>query len=198
MKSTHDIVRFDREIIQQPALVAQLALTKQVFGVIRRGIASQSDLVPVGLRGVARNQRFALEIPADAIQAVIHPWEITTRESFRVNEVAQFPAYAQYHAARKILSGFKWGVGGSLGFELSSGISAIKPTSDFDLLLYANAPAELPLTVIAANHSFFEQFDTQVITAKGGFALKEYLRTPAKKILLKTDAGPLLTKELWS
>lgn len=198
MRLAHDIVRFNQAAIQQRELVRQLALSKQVFGVIRRALPSQPDLVPIGLRGVARHQRFALEIPITAIQAIVHPWEITARESFRAAEIAQFPVYEQYHVAQKILAGLKWGVGGSLGFELTSRIQAVKPTSDFDLLLYANGPTEIPLAVITKNRLFFEQFDTQVITPKGGFALKEYLRTPDKKILLKTDTGPILTKELWS
>ena len=71
------------------------------------------------------------------------------------------------------------GIGGSLGFELSTGIPAVKETSDFDLLLYADSPIELPIQAIQS-HPAFEQFDTQVITSKGGFSLKEYLRTPEK------------------
>ncbi len=65
-----------------------------------------------------------------------------------------YPVYQQFHAARNILSGCKWGIGGSLGFELSTGIPAVKETSDFDLLLYANSPIELPIQVIQSHPAF--------------------------------------------
>lgn len=196
MITAHDIVLFDKKEIQQE-LPEWLILSQQVYGVVRRAEPSDPEVLPIGLRGVTRNQRLALEIPTASVQKVIHPWEIIDRESFREEEIAQFPAYQQFHAARDILSGHKWGIGGSLGFELTSGIKAVKETSDFDLLLYADSPAGLPLQAIQTHSDFFEQLDTQVITSKGGFSLKEYLRTPEKKILLKTTAGPKLTKEIW-
>jgi phosphoribosyl-dephospho-CoA transferase len=196
MITAHDIVLFDKKEIQQE-LPEWLVLSQQVYGVVRRAEPSDPEVLPIGLRGAARNQRLALEIPTASVQKVIHPWEIIDRESFRQEEIIHFPAYQQFHAARDILSGYKWGIGGSLGFELTSGIKAVKETSDFDLLLYADSPAGLPLQAIQAHSDFFEQLDTQVITSKGGFSLKEYLRTPEKKILLKTTAGPKLTKEIW-
>ncbi|EPH97701.1 malonate decarboxylase holo-[acyl-carrier-protein] synthase [Enterococcus faecalis 13-SD-W-01] len=196
MITAHDIVLFDKKEIKEE-LPEWLKLSQQVYGVVRRSEPSDPAFLPIGLRGSARNQRFALEILSDSIQKVIHPWTIIDQESFREKEIASFPAYQQFHAARDILSGYKWGVGGSLGFELASGIQAVKETSDFDLLLYADSPAGLPLQAIQSHSDFFEQFDTQVITSKGGFSLKEYLRTPEKKILLKTTTGPKLTKEIW-
>ncbi len=60
-----------------------------------------------------------------------------------------------------------------------------------------DTPAGLPLKAIQSHPDFFEQFDTQVITTQGGFSLKEYLRNPEKKILLKTTEGQKLTKEIW-
>ena len=46
------------------------------------------------------------------------------------------------------------GIGGSLGFELSTGIPAVKETSDFDLLLYADSPIELPIQAIQSHPAF--------------------------------------------
>ncbi|MCS5464967.1 hypothetical protein NWO25_12095 [Enterococcus lactis] len=78
------------------------------------------------------------------------------------------------------------GIGGSLGFELSTGIPAVKETSDFDLLLYADSPIELPIQAIQSHPAFLSNSIPKSLTSKGGFSLKEYLRTPEKKILLKT------------
>ncbi|WP_458114886.1 malonate decarboxylase holo-ACP synthase [Enterococcus faecium] len=196
MIQAHDIVVFDKKEIKKE-LPEWLKLSQQVYGVVRRAEPADRGVLPIGLRGTARNQRLALEIPSDSVQKVIYPWTIIDRESFREKEVAPFPVYQQFHAARNILSGCKWGIGGSLGFELSTGIPAVKETSDFDLLLYADSPIELPIQAIQSHPAFFEQFDTQVITSKGGFSLKEYLRTPEKKLLLKTTTGPKLTEEIW-
>ncbi|EGP5127795.1 biotin-independent malonate decarboxylase subunit beta [Enterococcus faecium] len=143
------------------------------------------------------NEAIANHQAKHAVKQVIHPWDIIEQESYRQEKIMDYPVYQQFHAARNILSGCKWGIGGSLGFELSTGIPAVKETSDFDLLLYANSPIELPIQVIQSHPAFFEQFDTQVVTRQGGFSLKEYLREPEKKILLKTVEGPKLTKELW-
>lgn len=44
---------------------------------------------------------------------------------------------------RNILLGCKWGIGGSLGFELLIGILVVKEISDFDLLLYVDLLIEL-------------------------------------------------------
>ncbi|WP_165005667.1 MULTISPECIES: malonate decarboxylase holo-ACP synthase [unclassified Enterococcus] len=197
MIQAHDVVIFDKQVIEQQTLPEWLILSEKMYGTVRRALPKDPSQLGIGLRGFARNQRLALEIPMQAVQKVVHPWEIIDQESFRQSEIAQFPVYQQYHVARELLSGYKWGVGGSLGFELTTGIQAVKETSDFDLLIYADSPIGLPNAAIQSHPDFFEQFDTQVITSKGGFALKEYLRLPDKKILLKTAAGPELTREIW-
>lgn len=52
--------------------------------------------------------------------------DIIEQESYRQEKIMDYPVYQQFHAARNILSGCKWGIGGSLGFELSTGIPAVK------------------------------------------------------------------------
>ena len=183
MIQAHDIVLFDKHEIEGFTLPEWVVLTEKMFGTVRRASTDHAEILPIGLRGPARNQRWATEI--------------IEQESYRQEKIMDYPVYQQFHAARNILSGCKWGIGGSLGFELSTGIPAVKETSDFDLLLYANSPIELPIQVIQSHPAFFEQFDTQVVTRQGGFSLKEYLREPEKKIQLKTVEGPKLTKELW-
>ncbi|MDU0990319.1 MAG: malonate decarboxylase holo-ACP synthase, partial [Enterococcus faecium] len=186
MIQAHDIVLFDKHEIERFPLPEWVVLTEKMFGTVRRALTDHAEILPIGLRGPARNQRWATEISKHAVKQVIHPWDIIEQESYRQEKIMDYPVYQQFHAARNILSGCKWGIGGSLGFELSTGIPAVKETSDFDLLLYADSPIELPIQAIRSHPAFFEQFDTQVVTRQGGFSLKEYLREPEKKILLKT------------
>lgn len=192
----HDIVRFDKRVVDTGHWPNWFEQENQLYATVRRDKV-QKEFIPVGLRGNERNQRFAFELPKQAVKEVICPFELTQKDSFRQAEVIGFPAYQAYEQARRILRETKWGVGGSLGFELATNMPTIKETSDFDLLLYADTPAELPMEEVRQNQDFFSQCDTQVITPKGGFSLQEYLRNPTKKILVKTTSGPILTDKLW-
>ncbi|MBH8458696.1 hypothetical protein I8R59_29970, partial [Klebsiella pneumoniae] len=139
MIQAHDIVLFDKHEIERFPLPEWVVLTEKMFGTVRRASTDHAEILPIGLRGPARNQRWATEISKHAVKQVIHPWDIIEQESYRQEKIMDYPVYQQFHAARNILSGCKWGIGGSLGFELSTGIPAVKETSDFDLLLYADS-----------------------------------------------------------
>ncbi|WP_430612588.1 malonate decarboxylase holo-ACP synthase [Enterococcus sp. DIV0876] len=197
MNRAHDIVLLEKEVLDTFDVPEWFQPSKVIYATVRRGIPTNPSYLPVGLRGTARAQRFGFEAPCNMIKRTIHPWDLIYKESFRKQAIADFPAYRQYREARSLLRDCNWGVGGSLGFELATQQPTVNESSDFDLLLYADEPARIPYTILRENHAFFDKLDTQVITPKGGFALKEYLRDPEKKILLKTDEGPKLTTELW-
>ena len=194
--NAHDIVQFHITENMSVTWPEWFEKTTPFYATIRRGRAEKGYL-PVGLRGKERNQRFAFELLLEAVDTVIQPWSLIKKSSFREEEIAHYPVYQAYKQAAEILQGAKWGVGGSLGFELATGRPTVKPTSDFDLLIYANEPAELPLLAIQQHLAYFQQVDTQIISQKGGFSLKEYLKNPSKKLLMKTISGPVLTDELW-
>ncbi|MGX7265027.1 malonate decarboxylase holo-ACP synthase [Enterococcus crotali] len=196
MIEAHDIVRIHPSFMSTKEWPDWFKATDRLYATVRRAVVNEK-VIPVGLRGQQRNQRFAFELPVTAVEEVIHPWELIQKDSFRQKEVADFSAYQAYIQARKLLQETTWGVGGSLGFELATDYPTIKETSDLDVLIYVKESAELPLEVIRQNLSLFSQWDTQVITKKGGFSLKEYLQNPNKKILLKTITGPILTDKLW-
>jgi phosphoribosyl-dephospho-CoA transferase len=197
MNFAHDIVLIDKQELATVTLPEWVCVTEKMYATVRRGIPTSKQHLLVGLRGSKREQRFGLEVPTTSVEATIHPWELVTKESFRQADIADYLVYRQYHEAQQLLIDCKWGVGGSLGFELATNQPTVKVTSDLDLLLYAETAAQLPLTIIQRNPTFFENVDIQVITNQGGFSLKEYLRNPAKKILLKTDEGPKLTNMIW-
>lgn len=197
MNRAHDIVQLDKEVLDMIDIPKWFSEKEQLFATVRRGKPHNPSYLPVGLRGEKRQERFAFQAPCNMIKRTIHPWELITRESFRFNEVANYPVYRSYQQARLLLKYYSWGIGGSLGFELAAKQAAIKPTSDLDLLLYADTKEKLPLELLEKQAAFFQQIDVQVITKQGGFALKEYLEHPSKKILVKTDEGPKLTTEIW-
>ncbi|MFC4771397.1 malonate decarboxylase holo-ACP synthase [Enterococcus hermanniensis] len=197
MICAHDIVLLDKKVLKNIELPGWFAETDRLYATVRRGIPHDAGSILVGLRGKERQQRFGFEATLNKVEEVIHPWELVTKNSFRQAEVAAYPVYHQYREAQLLLKNYHWGVGGSLGFELATQRATIKSSSDLDLLLYADSAAELPMKEIEENMAFFEKLDTQIISQKGGFALKEYLSQPSKKILLKTNKGPKLTTEIW-
>lgn len=197
MNFAHDIVLIDNQALADLVLPDWLQQREKMYATVRRGIPQSPQHILVGFRGTKREQRFGTEILSKYVMATIHPWQLIAKESFRQKDIADYPVYRQYREAQRLLCDCQWGVGGSLRFELASDQTAIKVTSDLDLLLYADSATQLPLQLIQDNKDFFNNLDIQVITKKGGFSLKEYLRNPQKKLLLKTDEGPKLTNEIW-
>ena len=90
-----------------------------------------------------------------------------------------------------------WGITGSTGYALATGIPVIHAASDLDLLIRAPQPLSRD-----ALEKWQQQLagglcraDTQVDTPRGGFALNEWLRDG--KALLKTSQGPQLVRDPW-
>jgi phosphoribosyl-dephospho-CoA transferase len=91
-----------------------------------------------------------------------------------------------------------WGITGSVGFALASGVSTLRQDSDLDLLLRASKPlprgeARSLLALLQASPA---RIDMQVDTGHGGFALAEWAGN-ADRVLLKTGRGPLLVSDPW-
>src|SRR5690606_7693142 len=90
-----------------------------------------------------------------------------------------------------------WGITGSTGYALATGIPVIHADSDLDLLI--RAPQPLPPAAFERWQSQLSsalcRADTQVETPLGVFALNEWLRDG--KALLKTRHGPRLMTDPW-
>lgn len=90
-----------------------------------------------------------------------------------------------------------WGITGSTGYALATGIPVIHADSDLDLLIRAPRPIS-PDAFTAWQTQLGRALcraDTQVDTPDGGFALAEWLRDG--KTLLKTSRGPRLVADPW-
>lgn len=95
-------------------------------------------------------------------------------------------------------SGLCWGVTGSAGFELASGLPVTHAGSDLDLLLRSPEPlarstARQLMDALGATPC---KVDIQLQTPLGGVALVEWARAPAR-VMVKGEQGPLLVTDPW-
>jgi phosphoribosyl-dephospho-CoA transferase len=151
--------------------------------------------IPVGLRGLARNQRWPAYVAVDAVVRCATPEMLAASRAHVLPAVlgaALDLVTAGLHGA-----GLAWGPGGSAGFYLATGVPVLRASSDLDIILRAPAPftpgqrACLELLLAAAPC----RLDVQVDTGGGGFALAEWLR--GGRVMVKTAAGPVLCADPW-
>ncbi|MBC8651983.1 malonate decarboxylase holo-ACP synthase [Pseudomonas sp. MTM4] len=183
---------------QLPADAPAWALAVLAAGqpvVVRRARVAPG-LVAVGLRGTTRAQRLATVMPFEAIRHCLAPEQLVER---RARE--ELPVFHALAGLRPLLDGLGhvWGVTGSAGFQLATGLHAAHPDSDLDLLLRAERP--LPrsearsLLQLLADHDC--RIDLQLETPLGGVALREWAGSAAR-VLAKTEHGPRLVDDPWA
>ncbi|NVZ80043.1 malonate decarboxylase holo-ACP synthase, partial [Pseudomonas gingeri] len=172
-----------------PGWVAE-ALSHGQPVVVRRALASAGQ-VPVGVRGVLREQRFATLMPRLLVERRVRPEALIAS----IGWGRDWPALQALHYLRPLLnaSGLAWGVGGSAGFELATGLPTLHQQSDLDLIL--RAPQALSRRQAAGLlqqlDNPFCRVDLQVQTPQGAVALAEWAG-PARRVLLKRAEGALL------
>ncbi|MGQ9453817.1 MULTISPECIES: malonate decarboxylase holo-ACP synthase [Leclercia] len=165
--------------------------------VVRRDVDGNGR-IPVGVRGLKRDQRAAGWVNPHQIARIVSPEQLSAEESLlRSPFITQPPVQVAVQLSRTSWP-WTWGITGSTGYALATGIAVIHADSDLDLLI--RAPQPLSRTVLLSWQSQLEgalcRADTQVETPLGGFALNEWLRDG--KTLLKTDRGPRLTANPWA
>lgn len=165
--------------------------------VVRRDVDGNGR-IPVGVRGLKRDQRAAGWVNPHQIARIVSPEQLSAEESLlRSPFITQPPVQVAVQLSRTSWP-WTWGITGSTGYALATGIAVIHADSDLDLLI--RAPEPLSRTVLLSWQSQLEgalcRVDTQVETPLGGFALNEWLRDG--KTLLKTDRGPRLTANPWA
>ncbi|MFK9003245.1 malonate decarboxylase holo-ACP synthase [Pseudomonas pergaminensis] len=160
--------------------------------VVRRAVA-EPGYVAVGVRGRLREQRFAAEMPMAAVQRRVIP------EALRgVISPRDLPALRALAALRPVLAQDAWGVTGSAGFELASGVEALHEQSDLDLILRTPEPlargdAEDLLAILETAEC---AVDLQLQTPFGAVALREWA-SGSRRVLLKTARGAHLVLDPW-
>jgi phosphoribosyl-dephospho-CoA transferase len=169
--------------------------------VVRRAVPS-GDRVPVGLRGTARHQRCAAHVAADRIARKVSPHDIA--HSVSGNPLVRDARLACLRTLGRLAcmlneTSLTWGVTGSVGFTLASGLDVLRDDSDLDLLVHApdRHVAEALRALGGSTRDAESRVDVQVETPCGAFALNEWLRTGGP-VLLKTTRGPLLVDDPWN
>lgn len=160
--------------------------------VVRRAIAP-SGHVAVGVRGRLREQRFAAVMPTAAVQRRVVPEALCGVISPR-----DLPALQALDQLRPVLARENWGVTGSAGFELASGIEALHAKSDLDLILrtptrFDRGDAEDLLAIL---DTAVCAVDLQLQTPFGAVALREWAG-PSRRVLLKNASGAQLVLDPW-
>lgn len=184
---------------QEAPAWARAALGGHVPVVVRRAPAD-SGWVAVGIRGSAREQRHATWMRVSEIRRLVSPQAVARAGRWRSHAQPHWPALRALSqlAPRFDALGLAWGVTGSLGFELASGISAAHPDSDLDLSL--RAPDQLSRaearTLCVLLDAAPGRIDLQLETPCGAVALREWA-SEAPRVLLKTQNGPLLVSDPW-
>jgi phosphoribosyl-dephospho-CoA transferase len=166
--------------------------------VVRRQKMDTSTLLPVGLRGRERNQRLAACVPHASVARCVSPEMLAQRRTDTpANGIAALETLA---GLRPLLDdiGLPWGPTGGVGFMLATGLPVLRVQSDLDLVLRAPSPLDHRQTMLLSRlmNRTTCRIDLQIDTGFGGFSFAEWL-AGRDRVLLKTDAGPLLTHDPW-
>jgi len=179
---------------EAPGWVAEaLSLGQPV--VVRRELTT-SDQVAVGVRGPLREQRFATLMPRALVERCVRPEALIDIEVC----AQDWPALQALHYLRPLLnaSGLVWGVSGSAGFELATGLPTLHQQSDLDLIL--RVPQTLSrrqaIGLLQQLDNPFCRVDLQLQTPLGAVALVEWAGT-ARRVLLKQADGVQLVLDPW-
>jgi len=167
--------------------------------VVRRSRISDG-LIPVGMRGSQRHERCAGFTKLNEVLETRRPDQLRlllAEDSRRGLQAFRSLSYLESHLAGLDIS---WGPGGSVGYELASGIPAVRADSDLDFILFA--PRKLEITEAQDLWRMISsapgKVDALVETPFCGFSLEEFVTTSPRKILLRTSNGRILGSNLWS
>ena len=160
--------------------------------VVRRASVAEG-FVAVGVRGHSREQRFAALMPLAAVQRRVAPEALREVVSPR-----DLPALQALDQLRPVLAPLSWGVTGSAGFELATGIEALHAHSDLDLILRTPQPLDRndARDLLATLDKAVCAVDLQLQTPFGAVALREWAG-PSRRVLLKTVNGAHLVLDPW-
>src|SRR5689334_17841313 len=119
-------------------------LARARWGVVRR-TRGRDGLVPVGVRGGTRAERFAGWVCPGKVREYLTPPQLAARRGWRGHpRRVQIAALAVLDEVESIMArarlGSHWGPAGSVAFELASGCATASCASDADLVLLPGEP----------------------------------------------------------
>lgn len=160
----------------------------QGIAVVRR-MKVEAGKVAIGFRGDNRSKRFAAITTISNIKRVIRPFDVL---------INPYPAthVQSLTYTEKILDGFKWGIGGSIGFSMGTGINVCHENSDIDIILYCEKLQELDQLkpILSELQKSPQRVDVQVeILGVGAVVLADYLNHSS--FIVRTSTGPILLEK---
>lgn len=189
------------EVSDDAPVWAKRELEREVPWVVVRRAVPEPGTVTVGVRGVVRRERWACSMPLSCVRERVAPQTLAGERAWgRVGPArGGLPALAALEMVAELLEsrGLRWGPGGSVGYELASGIPAVTKRSDLDLILprpelLERAEAREILEDLA---SLPVRADAQIDTGTGSVALAEW--AAGGEVLLRLAEGPILTDDPW-
>jgi phosphoribosyl-dephospho-CoA transferase len=204
---THDLILVRESFVlkadaQVPAWV-ELALRRTPWVVVRRGHI-RDGMIPVGVRGPVREQRFGAFLAVVDIADQVTPEDLTN--SRYVIERKPKPAVQALVALEQVASilmqhGYRWGPGGSVGFEIATGVTTATFSSDLDLILRQDQrlqPGEaIDLLADLAEAAMPARVDVMLETPHGGVSLADLAMMP-RRVLVRTPDGARLAADPWT
>lgn len=174
-------------------------MKKSTYVIVRRG--EQEKSIPVGIRGFNKSQRMAAVIDFNNWSKKFTPQDAVN--TFKQTNNARFslPAFQLLGKLIPILSSYDWGVGGSLEYELATGLETVTENSDVDIIM--TRPIH-KMSVLEAKELVNElhsispvHADIQIVKDDIGFSLEEYAQDRNNEIMVKTNQGPKLVYDPW-
>jgi len=173
------------------------SLRRAPWVVIRRA-AIHSGLLPVGVRGDFRSQRFAAWLsPGEALELATPQALASCTPTRAVAALAVLPhieGIMRGHGLARL-----WGPAGSVGFELASGKPTVTASSDLDLVVELARLALIASRAVSLWNALAAlpvRIDVLLETPRGAVALSEYARARAgdnhRSFVLRTPTGPRL------
>jgi phosphoribosyl-dephospho-CoA transferase len=113
------------------------------------------------------------------------------------------PAVAALRRVAPLLArlGYRWGPGGSVGFELATAMATATASSDLDVIL--RQPLRLEpddarvLQAALADAAAPARMDALLEAPRGGVSLADLSAAPTR-VLVRTPDGPCLTADPWA
>jgi len=158
------------------------------IAVVRR-MKVENGKVAIGFRGNNRSKRFAAVTTISNIKRVIRPFDILGNSYPKTH--LQSLAHIE-----KVLDGFKWGIGGSVGFSMATGINVCHEKSDIDIVMYCEKLQQLDQLkpILAQLQKSEHRVDVQVeILGVGAVVLADYLQHSS--FIVRTGTGPILLEK---
>ena len=176
----------------------RLTPNQRPWAVVRRG-RILDELIPVGVRGVQRHERCAGFTKLSEVVETRRPSQLRLRLAEDLRRGLQAFRSLSYLENHLVGLDMSWGPGGSVGYELASGIPTVRADSDLDFILFA--PRKLETTEAQDLWRMISsapgKVDALVETPFCGFSLEEFATTLPRKILLRTNDGRILGSNPW-